>query len=71
MFAEFWCSLKEWDIVEKINDSEESKVLAIIKGIALTKRDLLKLTLPIDQGSLISKWLDEKVSNIFIIYMVT
>jgi hypothetical protein len=47
MFAEFWCSLNDWDIVDKINYNEESKVLSIIKGIAFTKKDLLKLTLPI------------------------
>jgi hypothetical protein len=35
------------------------------------KKDLLKLTLPIDQDSLISKWLDEKVINIFFAYICT
>jgi hypothetical protein len=37
MFAKFWCSLNDWDIVDKINDSEESKVLSIIKCIVFKK----------------------------------
>uniref|UniRef100_A0A0A9GYU4 Uncharacterized protein n=1 Tax=Arundo donax TaxID=35708 RepID=A0A0A9GYU4_ARUDO len=50
--AEFMCTEEEKEIITNINASEQSKVVAVINGSALTKKEMEKLTLPLEQGSI-------------------
>ncbi|KAL6638253.1 hypothetical protein ACP70R_025825 [Stipagrostis hirtigluma subsp. patula] len=69
LISEFYCSEEDKEVINKINSSNQSELMAIINGIALTKKDMEKLTMPVDQGIDCEKWLDSKIVDAYIHHM--